>query len=262
MRPPDFIIHASRSIGACAISTDAPGEAHAQATRAQLGAWNNAAWCDAICRAHGIPGRFTPRAWLNPRRTPPLYPDAITLAPDASAEEVLAAIDTSAGCSVKDSFASLDLTPAGFTVLFDAEWIYRPGELRPPTTSQHWSPVRTADELREWQRAWQRSNGPHEIFHAALLSDPTILVLGRVIANRFDAGAVAHRGDRTIGISNVFTHVADLRDTWAAALSATTRTWPGLPIVGYERGHELAAATEHGFTPSGPLKIWLRPGQT
>jgi hypothetical protein len=39
-------------------------------------------------------------------RTPPYYPDAVTLLPDVSIEQVLSGIDTSEGCSVKDSFAS------------------------------------------------------------------------------------------------------------------------------------------------------------
>lgn len=44
-------------------------------------ALNNAEWCDAMCRAHGLPGVFTPRAWTNPARTPLFYPDAVTLSP-------------------------------------------------------------------------------------------------------------------------------------------------------------------------------------
>ena len=33
---------------------------------------------------------------------------------------------------------------------------------------------------------------------------------------------------------------------------------PGLPIVGYERGEDLAAARQAGFTVLGPLRIWAR----
>ncbi len=32
----------------------------------------------------------------------------------------------------------------------------------------------------------------------------------------------------------------------------------GLPIVGYERGEELAVAKPLGFEPVGPLRIWIR----
>ncbi|GGW27569.1 hypothetical protein [Streptomyces xantholiticus] len=90
--------------------------------RARTAARNNAEWCEAMCRAHGLPGTFGSRAWTNPRRTPPLYPDAGTLSEDATADDVLAAIDRAGGggCSVKDSFGSLDLSGAGFDVLFEA----------------------------------------------------------------------------------------------------------------------------------------------
>ncbi|MER6670412.1 hypothetical protein ABT256_38045 [Amycolatopsis japonica] len=74
-----------------------------------------------MCRT----GAFTARVWKSPIRTPPLYPDAVTLAPDATVAEVLDGIDTSSGCAVKDSFACLDLAREGFEVLFEATWIAR-----------------------------------------------------------------------------------------------------------------------------------------
>ena len=86
----------------------------------------NAAWCDLVCRLH----RFTPegdgRLWWSARRTPDLFPDAVTLVPDLSVLDVLGRINDSLGASVKDSFATLDLTDQGWTVLFDATWVARP----------------------------------------------------------------------------------------------------------------------------------------
>src|SRR5689334_8375652 len=87
---------------------------------------NNAEWCDALCRGHGLPGVFSPHAWTNPKRTPLYYPEAVTLSADASAEEILAVIDTRPGSSVKDSFGCLDLAPYGFVILFEAQWIQHP----------------------------------------------------------------------------------------------------------------------------------------
>ena len=40
---------------------------------------NNAELCDLVSRAHGIDGAFASDAWTSPRRTPPFYPDAVTL---------------------------------------------------------------------------------------------------------------------------------------------------------------------------------------
>ena len=81
---------------------------------------NNAEWCHAFSRTHGVVGRFQGAFWSSPDRTPPLYPDAVTLRPAATVEEVLAGIDAGEGCSVKDSFACLDLGDVGFRPLFRA----------------------------------------------------------------------------------------------------------------------------------------------
>ncbi|MGW6708828.1 hypothetical protein ACWGDE_28610, partial [Streptomyces sp. NPDC054956] len=94
-----------------------------------LAADNNARWCEAVCRAHGLDVSLGEHLWTSPRRTPPYYPDAVTLRPQVPEAEVLTWIDTDGpGCSVKDSFADLDLAPDGFEVLFDAQWIHRPAD--------------------------------------------------------------------------------------------------------------------------------------
>src|SRR5271168_1742973 len=86
---------------------------------------NNAAWCASVCRSHGIAGTFGETAWWSSRRTPPYYPDAITLRHDAAPAHFLSGIDTtSPGCSVKNSFAALDLASSGFAELFTAQWIH------------------------------------------------------------------------------------------------------------------------------------------
>lgn len=79
---------------------------------AAAAARNNAEWCDAVCRAHGLAGEFSPQAWTSKLRTPLRYPDAVALTAAASAAEILPRVDASAGCSIKDSFACLDLTTA------------------------------------------------------------------------------------------------------------------------------------------------------
>ena len=76
---------------------------------------NNAAWCAAVCRAHGIDTATSTRLWSSPVRTPPLYPDAVTLVAGCDPAEVLASIDAvSPGASVKDSYHDVDLADHGF----------------------------------------------------------------------------------------------------------------------------------------------------
>src|SRR3954465_3751646 len=81
---------------------------------------NNADWCDALCSVHGLCTERDAAAWSSPSRPPTFYPDAVTLRPSLRAEQVLNRIDTAPGCSVKDSYADIDLSTAGFRVLSSA----------------------------------------------------------------------------------------------------------------------------------------------
>ncbi|GLX22874.1 hypothetical protein [Streptomyces lavendulae] len=218
---------------------------------------NNAEWCAAVSRS----GHFRDALWCSPRRTPPLYPDAVTLTPGATAAEVLAGVDTAApGCSVKDSFAALDLTSAGFEVLFEAQWIHRPpGPSAPPTGRLEWHELEAPGELAAWETAWNGGESTG-LFHEGLLREGIVFLAGRD-GSRITAGAVLSTGGGVVGVSNVFAHDAhdhaDADAAWAAALDAAARHWPELPVVGYEHGEDLDTAARAGFTPLGPLRIWL-----
>lgn len=220
---------------------------------------NNAEWCDAVVRGHGPAGTFAPGVWTSARRTPPLYPDAVSIAPGASAAGLVDAIDTdSPGCSVKDSFADLDLASDGFEVLFEARWIHRPAGAPAAAGSRlEWSEVTTADELEAWEAAWDGEECTG-LFHPGLLGEDVAFLAGRA-DGRIVAGAVANRGgDPVVGLSNLFAHDdADTDAAWTGALTAITARWPDLPVVGYETGDDLGAAVRAGFTPLGPLRVWL-----
>lgn len=252
-----------------------------------LAALNNAEWCDAVCRAHGLEGSLGEDVWSSPRRTPPYYPDAVTLSTDTSEETVLNGIDTDApGCSVKDSFAVLDLAPDGFEVLFDAQWIHRPATagagtpaagpapaaaaaaspVEPPAPwpapapALDWARVSSAAELEAWEAAWdgEESSG---LFRPALLTPEIAFLAGRDSDGRILAGAVANtdRAGEVVGISNVFTADGTPDDAaWSGGLAAIAELWPGRAVVGYESGGDLDTAVRHGFRPVGPLRVWLR----
>jgi hypothetical protein len=195
---------------------------------------NNAELCDFVCRNHGIVGTFASDAWTSVQRTPPLYPDAVTLEPGVPASEVLGRIDTGPGCSVKDSFADLDLDTDGFEVLFTAEWIWRSPQ--PPTTVDkceiRWTP-------------------------AAVTAD--VVKLEGHAGGRLLASALLNRSATVVGVSNVVGTEATLDDIWPGLLGAIADAFPGLPIVGYESGDALDAVLRHGFTPVGPLRVWIKP---
>ncbi|MFE2170663.1 hypothetical protein ACFXB3_37220 [Streptomyces sp. NPDC059447] len=235
-------------------------------TRLRPAVLNNALFCDAVCRAHGLPTDFGDESfWLSASRTPPLYPDGVTLAPGTSEESLLRRMDTdSPGCSVKDSFADLDLEGDGFEVLFDAQWIHRPAGAPAaggaPSGGLEWSEVAGEAELSAWEAAWdgEESTG---LFRPVLLGEEIAFLAGRR-DGRVVAGAVVNLAAGVVGVSNLFAHdEADTDAAWTGALTAAAARWPGHDVVGYESGDDLATAVRHGFAPIGPLRIWLRTSE-
>ncbi len=197
--------------------------------------------------------------WTSACRTPPLYPDAVTLSSHASAGEILARIDREkSGASIKDSFACLNLADAGFDVLFEAQWIYRPSDRPPPASAtQLWTLVNGAYELAAWATAWDRNQLAGSVFRPDLLVDSSVSVIGKWEAGRVVAGAVVYRSESVAGVSNLFHSDNAAEDAWAECLSTIARLWPGRSIVGYERDEDLAAAVRNGCSAIGGLRVWL-----
>ncbi|MFC8277142.1 hypothetical protein ACFUJR_32360 [Streptomyces sp. NPDC057271] len=226
-------------------------------------ALNNAEWCEAMCRAHGRPGSFGPRAWTNAHRTPPYYPDAVTLTADASVRDVLDGIDRRVpGASVKDSFARLDLTGEGFRPLFEASWIHRPAGGPAPAAADgtRWRAVRTPAELAAWAAAWSGGDADEAaLFRTGLLADPGTTVVGGYGADgRILGGAVLSESGRVTGVSNLFTAGdEDPSATWSGCLGLVR---DGRAVVGYESGDDLPPALAVGFEEIGPLRVWLATG--
>ncbi|WP_435858469.1 hypothetical protein [Streptomyces milbemycinicus] len=221
---------------------------------------NNADWCAAMIRSHGMMGEFGPQAWAAPARTPLYYPDAVTLVPGADPTALAGRIDTTTpGASVKDSFADLDLTEAGFRVLFEAQWIHRPASAPAIASDLAWDVAGDPETLRAWALAWDDGDGNADLIRPELLADSATFVLaGRSPDRRVVAGAVASRSDQVVGISNVFALDGGPDTAWPVVLDAVHSLFPTIPVVGYEHGDDLAAAVRHGFEPIGPLRIWLR----
>ena len=239
---------------------DDAGDEPARPPRADVrrAAANNARWCGAVCRAHGLSPRGDPEIWSSENRTPPLYPDAITLVPTCTAAAVLARVDSSLGCSVKDSFSSLDLAPAGFRVLFSATWIVRDqGEEKSGADDElDWCAVGDVAELAEWERACDQS--VKGIFVPALLGDPGVRILAGYQGSAIRAGAVLSSDGDLVGLSNLFGPSTTLVQALASSVGYAARAFPGCPIVGYESGARLQAAMACGFRPLGPLRVWIR----
>ncbi len=222
---------------------------------AERAARNNAHWCDAVCRSLGIPTRFDEHMWLALGAPPPLYPDVVTLRPEASADDVVSAIGDRAGCSVKDSFAVLDLAATEFDVLFDAEWIWRePTSVGSP--SQSWRVVSDAVALARWVSLHDAPTS----FGPTLLADEQVRLVLQPEGAAVSAIAATNVSENEVGLSNVLTASGESATTLSSLVAAMSFWFPDLPIVGYERDDDLAAARTAGFQTIGPLRVWARAG--
>jgi hypothetical protein len=236
---------------------------------AALAAHNNALWCDAVCRAHDRPGEFHDTLWFTRLGTPRFYPDAVTVAGVEGAPAQMEAIAALVGSTrqrewvVKDSFQSLDLNALGFLPLFDAEWVASSG---PPPDVKHdpsdyrATRVTSTAGLVAWERSWAG-----EDVNAAALSEPRVF-MPRLLADAnvvfasiqgdggIVGGGILNRGAEVVGVSNLFGSPIDMVRRGLAAMAG--EIFPGLPLVGYERGDELVAAHQAGFETVGSLRVW------
>ncbi|MGH9306848.1 MAG: hypothetical protein ACRD0I_08225, partial [Acidimicrobiales bacterium] len=158
--------------------------------RATQAAHNNACWCDAVGRSHGLSTRFHPGYWVQDGAFLPLYPNLVTISPH-EVEVQLAAINQPAGrvnpgsWSVKDSYSTLELGPAALRPLFDAHWVHRPSAANhpgaiPAPEAGRWGKIDSAKELAAWESAWGQTPldwSGRPLFQPALLADPDISII-------------------------------------------------------------------------------------
>lgn len=225
--------------------------------RVLAAARNNALWCDLVCRSHGLPTVSSDHLWIAPEGSPRLYPDAITLAPGMDADAVLSDIRLLAGSSVKDSFADLELGAHGFVELFEASWFFRPAAAPQTRPSLRWAAITTEEELTSWSVAADQE----DTFGPRLLHDPTVQFLAVKDDQGAGGGALINRTGPLLGVSNVFTAGISLDAMWSDLPAAVADSFDRLPLVGYERGEQLASAQAAGFAALAPLRVWLKPGE-
>lgn len=227
---------------------------------------NSAEWCDRVCRAHGVPGTFTPEIWFQPRIGPPYYSNAITLTRSGLAEQYAAIAQLKEalpqGFSVKDAFASLDLTKSGFHVLFDAEWVwFEPSPVaRPGNRSSSWFQIETEHELIRWESAWAASGSPtvSRVFLPTLLIDASLAFFGAQRDDQIFAGCIANRSRAgVVGFSNFFAPDSRRDRFRSEAVALVANFAKGNPLVGYDRGAELEGLQALGFRSVGPLRVWI-----
>jgi len=226
---------------------------------------NSVHWYEAIFRTHRLSGSIADGMWTSLERPPPYYSNAMTLSPSGTRAQVAtlrrlgSVLDPP--WSVKDSFSTLDLSPLGFRPLFDADWIWNedPAVLTAERVSAAWRSVTTPTELERWEAAWRAGGSPTDrrVFLPELLADPDIAVFAAYQGDAIVAGCAANRSAEAVGFSNFFAEDPEREPVMASAVGAVMRIAPGLPVVGYDSGDDLAIARQLGFRTVGALRVWL-----
>jgi hypothetical protein len=231
--------------------------------RILLAARNNALWCDAVARSHGVSCTIDDGAWTASTRTPPYYPDAVTLSPEIGEYDVLARVDDSDGCSVKDSWSQLDLSMEDFARLVVGEWLWLDPSV-PLTASPGpaWRRLTTPGELSAWVRAWASDPDAEAILRPSLLQEPGVAFVAQHASDDPQApvvaGAIVNVTGAVAGLGNVFAADGDVERAWSAAATAAREVVGGLPLVGWEAGASVGAAEATGCERLGPLSVWLK----
>jgi len=225
-------------------------------SRAIMAAHNNADWYAMMFDIHGLKYHRSKIAFLALDNPPPYHSRMTTLDPDADTDllKLISQNVDQPRFGIKDSFDCLNLSNKGLVELFSATWIYA-NRIRPSDTSK-WVRIISAEELLLWEVAWKDGGSPSDQtqFPNAILNRKDIMIWGRRVSGRFDAGAVANFSTNFVGLSNCFGEGA-----YPAAATLCAEHGRGLPIGGYERGDNLAVALSIGFEATGRLRIWKKP---
>ncbi|HTK45078.1 MAG TPA: hypothetical protein VL749_06985 [Patescibacteria group bacterium] len=227
---------------------------------------NSLGWYQAVLRTHGLSGTLTDGIWACRGRVPPYYSNAMTVAPGWTAARAKVLLDLAADLerpfSVKDSFAAMDAAAGNMRELFNAEWVLLDPSTAPPETEPRevaWHRVTGALELDRWETAWRENGSPADtrVFLPALIKATGVALFAAYRDGRIVGGCAANRTPGAVGLSNVFAEADEVESVVAEALAQTVRFAPGMPVVGYESGDELARFVRLGFRPVGPLRILL-----
>jgi hypothetical protein len=241
--------------------------------KTELAVLNNIRWYEAIFDAHGLSSTLDGMVWMSHEAPPPFHSNLVVLSPSTSGADIegyvldLQGVLRHRGWSMKDSYARLDLSPHGFTQLFQAHWIWH-DPIQPSTREEQtglvWAPIANAAELAEWEDAWSgdaRNNASNHIarqFPDRLLATGDHVFFAGTLEGRIVAGGIANRSPGVVGLSNMFSPAAFAGEKWVALVNCISASFPNTPIVGYERDAELQLAKSAAFSTIGPLRVWQR----
>lgn len=196
-------------------------------TPVEIAASNNAYRIEDVARAADIVSHRDADRWWAERRTPPFHPDAVTLRRGLTPAAVLAGTEPGPDRSVKDSFADVDLTADGFTVLLEGSWLWR-------------GAARSASSGRGWTWSVSRTGD----------------MTARDAAGQTVASCNATRSGAVVGITNADAPGVDDVVAWREIAAGVATFAPNAPLVAWEPEAGVAVAVAAGFVVTGPMRVW------
>lgn len=227
---------------------------------------NNHALYQAVFNRLGVSFNRNDSLWYSLERTPPLYSNLVTSSPEWRADDIFHEIDRRFAeegwdeWSIKDSFGVLDLTPYGFTKLFDARWIYLEVSKFEPVeekTGLRYEIVDSVEAFENWLLAWDADETlGRRIFDYELMWD--LLFIAGYRGDEIVSGCIINPSDGVRGISNFFAPEVSIK-YWSEMIEFIRDNVGSVDIVGYERN--LERLRELGFESPGNLSVWVKQDQ-
>ena len=220
--------------------------------RIVLAARNNALWCDAVARSHGVACTTDDVAWTASTRTPPYYPDAVTLSPDgrrvrrAGPGRRLGRL-LGQGLVVPPGPVDGGLRPSRRRRV----GVARPLGADAGDGQRRGSGSRPLDEMADvGARVGERPGRGGHPARRRCSTSPGVHVLGARAsddpASPVVAGAIVNVTGEVAGLGNLFSRDGDVERAWAAGAAAAREVAGGIPLVGWEAGASVDAAVAAG----------------
>ena len=125
--------------------------------------------------------------------------------------------------------------------------------------------VSSKAELIAWELAWAGEEvnaaaiSEPRLFMPRLLADTNVVFVSIQGDGAIIGGGIINRGAEVVGLSNLFGSAIDV--VWRSLVATAGKIFPGLSLVGYERGDNLVAAHRAGFATVGLLRVWTLPAR-